>query len=1327
MEKKNRSALLSYGLAAALTGVALVLRLAGESYLGEKVPFITFFPAVFLTAWLTSLGPTLFAVALSAVFAGRFFLPPEDTWIPGDAPGWLALGLFMSFGLGTALVGEGTRRKNDRLRQEGERFSVTLSSIGDGVIVTDEHGKVSFLNPVAEELTGWTLADAREKPLEAIFEIVNEQTLKPVENPAAKTLREGRIVGLANHTILIAKDGTRRAIDDSAAPIREPEGEIAGAVLVFRDVSDQRAAQIARGRLAALVDSSDDAIIGQTFEGVVTDWNAGAEKLFGFTSEEAVGRPIFSTIVPADRKQELLEVLGRIREGKHTEQYETLRQCKDGRRIPDEIRVSPIRDAHGEIVGASAIDRDISARRAAERRRTARLAINQTLAQAPAPEDAIQEILATLCSALGWDAACYWRRDPVEGVLRCRQFRQQSSRNLDAFRAITLELALKPGEGLPGRVWNSGQAIWTPDLMADREFARAQQAAEVGLHSGFACPVAVGEQFLGVVECFGHAIARPDEDLLEMMATMGGQIGQVIERREAERRLRESELELSDFFDNAAVGLHWVGPDGTILRVNQAELDMLGYDRDEYLGRNIADFHVDQPVIADILTRLTEGRQLRDYEARLRCKDGSIRYVLLDSNAYSKDGQFIHSRCFTRDVTERRRAEWAVRETEERLRLALKAGRLGAWEWRIATGEVIWSPTLEALHGVEPGSFPGTFDAFQRDIHPEDRDRVLDAVRQTVEGVREHHLEYRIIWPDGSIHWLEARGELFRDQAGRPLRLSGVCSDITERKRIEESLWFLAEASKSLSAVVDYKSTLQKVANLAVPRFADWCAVDMLGEDGSLERVVVTHVDPAKVALAEELHRRYPGDTARRVLDRSESELTTRITDSMIEQAAQDEEHLQLLRDLQLRSYMCIPLRTKERSLGVISFAFAESGRLYGQNELAIAEDLAGRAAIAVENARLYQELREADRRKDEFLAMLAHELRNPLAPIRSGLEIMSMDQSDHHEIIQLMQEQVEHVVRLVDDLLDVSRVVRGRIELRRESVELAPVVRRSVKAVQRLVEGRNQELAVSMPTEPIWLTADPVRIVQVLENLLNNASKYSDAGARIELSVERQGGEAVIQVHDTGMGIEPELLPHIFDLFTQSPRSLDRSQGGLGIGLTLTQRLVEMHDGTIDAASEGPGKGSTFTVRLPVTEKTAKPARDAKQTHTSPGRRILIVDDNLGAAHMLSLLLSELDHEVIETANDGPTALERIEEMRPEVILLDIGLPGMDGYDVAREIRSKPDYDEVLLVCLTGYGQYEDRLKSKEAGFDLHLVKPPSLAQIREVLSHPKLTRAGT
>jgi PAS domain S-box-containing protein len=755
---------------------------------------------------------------------------------------------------------------------------------------------------------------------------------------------------------------------------------------------------------------------------------------------------------------------------------------------------------------------------------------------------------------------------------------------------------------------------------------------------------------------------------------------------------------------------------------------MLGYGREEYLGHNIAEFHVDEAVITDIIARLTAGRQLHDYEARLRCKDGSIRHVLLDSNAYSKDGRFIHSRCFTRDVTERRLAEAAVRETEERLRLALKAGRLGAWEWRIATGEVIWSPTLEALHGIEPGSFPGTFDAFQRDIHPEDRDRVLDAVRQTVEGAREHHLEYRIVWPDGSVHWLEARGELFRDQAGRPLRLAGVCSDITERKRIEESLWFLAEASKSLSSLIDFKSTLQLVAGLAVPRFADWCAVEMLEEDGSLQRVAVAHVDPAKVALADELNRRYPsGEAARRVLSRSESELTARITDSMIEQAARDEEHLRMLRQLQLRSYMCVPLRTKERSLGVISFAFAESGRFYGPNELAIAEDLAGRAAIAVENARLYQELREADRRKDEFLAMLAHELRNPLAPIRSGLEIMSMDQSDHHEIIQLMQEQVEHVVRLVDDLLDVSRVVRGRIELRRESVEVAAVVRRSVKAVQRLVEGRNQELAVSMPQEPIWLTADPVRIVQVLENLLNNASKYSDAGTRIDLSVERQGGEAVIQVHDTGMGIEPELLPHIFDLFTQSPRSLDRSQGGLGIGLTLTQRLVEMHDGTISASSEGPGKGSTFTVRLPVTEKAARPARNAKETHAAPGRRILIVDDNVGAAHMLSLLLAELDHEVVETANDGPTALERIEAMRPEVILLDIGLPGMDGYDVAREIRSKPDYDEVLLVCLTGYGQYEDRLKSKEAGFDLHLVKPPSLAQIKEVLSHPKLTRAGT
>jgi PAS domain S-box-containing protein len=654
---------------------------------------------------------------------------------------------------------------------------------------------------------------------------------------------------------------------------------------------------------------------------------------------------------------------------------------------------------------------------------------------------------------------------------------------------------------------------------------------------------------------------------------------------------------------------------------------------------------------------------------------------------------------------------------------------MGSWEWHISTAKVVWSPTLEKIHGLAPGEFSGTFDAYQQDIHPDDRDHVLETICETVELKREHHLEYRIVRPDGSIRWLEAQGTLFHDEGGQPVRVVGVCSDITERKRMEQALRFLSEASKSLASLIDYKSTLQMVASLAVPDFADWCTVDMVNSEGSLERMTIAHVDPTQVKLAEELHHRYPSDPnaphgVAHVFRTGQSELTPEITDTTLQQAAQDEEHLRILRELKLHSYMSVPITAKQTTLGVITFVSGESGRVYGADDLALAEELSHRAAIAIENARLYQQVREADRRKDEFLAMLAHELRNPLAPIRSGLEILAMTPGPESETIGLMQEQVEHMVRLVDDLLDVSRIMRGKVDLRREPIELATIVKRSVDAVRSRIESHQQRLDISLPEEPIWLYADPVRVAQVLENLLNNASKYMDDGGRIELTANRHDAQVMLRVRDTGIGIDSELLPNVFELFTQSTRSLDRAQGGLGIGLTLVQRLVHLHGGVVLASSEGAGQGSTFTVWLPATDAPAPAELNQDAPLATQPRRIVVVDDNVSAAWLLSKLLKKLgDHEVV-VAHDGPSALTTIEKHNPEIVLLDIGLPGMDGFEVGRKLRANPAFDGLLLVALTGYGQEEDRQKSQQAGFDVHLVKPPALEQLHAVLAHPKLTR---
>jgi signal transduction histidine kinase len=530
---------------------------------------------------------------------------------------------------------------------------------------------------------------------------------------------------------------------------------------------------------------------------------------------------------------------------------------------------------------------------------------------------------------------------------------------------------------------------------------------------------------------------------------------------------------------------------------------------------------------------------------------------------------------------------------------------------------------------------------------------------------------------------------------------------------------------------VDYGSTMQKVARLAVPSFADWCAVDLVEADGSLRRVAVAHVDPSKVELAHELNRRYPPDPdapqgVPHIVRTGKPELISRITDALLVRV-KDKEFRRILRELGLKSYLGVPLQVRGKTVGAITFVAAESGRCYDATDLAVAEDLAHRAGIAMENARLYSDVREADRRKDEFLAMLAHELRNPLAPIRNALHILKqpgVDPSVGDRVREMMERQVQHMTRMVDDLLDVSRITRGKIELRKEIVDLGSVVDRTVEATRPLIEDRQQELTVDLPPQPLRLEADPTRLEQVVANLLNNAAKYTDHGGHIWLSARQEGGELILRMRDTGVGIAPEMLTRIFEPFVQSDRVLHHSQGGLGIGLTLVRSLVQMHGGTITAHSEGPGKGSEFVVCLPAvalqqpsTGVKGAASEGSEPVGAAPQRRILIVDDNVDAAESLALLLRMEGHEV-RVAHDGPAALAAVDADPPDIVFLDIGMPVMNGYEVAQRLRQRPGLENLLLVAMTGWGQEEDRRRSREAGFDHHLVKPAEPKTLEHLLA---------
>ncbi|HJT78138.1 MAG TPA: PAS domain S-box protein, partial [Gemmataceae bacterium] len=1169
-------------------------------------------------------------------------------------------------------------------------------------------------------------ADAQGQPLETVFAILHEQTRQPVENPVERVLREGVVVGLGNHTVLVARDGTERPIDDSAAPIRDAAGRMLGVVLIFRDVAEQRRA---------------------------------------------------------------------------------------------------------------------------EHQRNVRLAVTNALSAAESVADGAGGVLRAVCDNLGWDVGFFWTVNEAGTALACMKSWHRPNVPVDEFETASCSRTFGKGEGLPGRVWASGQPAWVLDIAHDATFPRLTPAVRYGLHSAIACPVVVGDRTLGVIEFFTRRIHEPDADLLEMMGTVAGSVGQFVERKTAEDELRRSEQELADFFENATVGLHWVGPDGTILRANRAELDMLGYSREEYVGRPIADFHADEDVICDILKRLQAGQKLDDYPARLKCKDGSIKDVLIDSSVMWRDGNFVHTRCFTRDVTERKRAEARVREQEQRTRTILESitdafcaldrdwrftyvnrqaevllGRsrddlIGKNHWqeypetlgtelersyRRAVAENVTAsleyfyPPHDRWYECHAYPSPDGLSVYFRDVS--ERKRAEIALRESEQRFRQlADAMPQIVWtagPDGNIDYLNRRwteftglpqtvgndgwGHLlhpdeakpagerwaasvasgapfemelrlrdrrrqgyrwhlirtvaFPDGDGKVARWFGTGTDIHEQKRAEESSRFLAQASAELAGVVDYESTLQKVANLAVPYFADWSAVDLADEDGHLRRLAVAHQDADKIALVRQLMRDYPPDPqspvgAYAVLRTGRPELVCEITDVMLVQGATDERHLRLIRSLGLKSYLCVPLVISGRTVGLLTFATAESGRSYTEADLALAVDLTHRAAVAIENTQLYQALRDADRRKDEFLATLAHELRNPLAPVRNALQILKMPRVDAQTVERsrdMMERQVQHLVRLVDDLLDVSRVMRGKIELRRERVELATIVARAVETVQPLVDAQRHELSVRMSSDSLLLDADPVRLAQVVGNLLTNAAKYTEPGGRIWLTADRDGDMAVLRVRDNGIGIAPHMLPRIFELFVQVDHASTRAQGGLGIGLTLVKNLVEMHNGIVQARSEGLGHGSEFVVKLPLVvqaprrDHAPEGGRQADQLPSPSGKRLLVVDDNQDAADSLAMLLRLQGHEV-RVAYSGMAALEMTKAYSPDVLFLDIGMPGMDGYEVARRLRQTPGLENVVLAALTGWGQHEDRRRTAEAGFNHHLVKPPEPEAVETVLASLK------
>ena len=871
----NFSPLARYAFAVVAVVLAAVLRQVLSPFLGQGVPFILFFPAVALAAWFGGFWPGVLSTVLGGFGAWYIFMPPYYSFAVLDPSGAGQLIIFFLCSLFICLLAESlhqaTRRTHEdemKERQQREQYRVTLASIGDAVIATDAAGNITFMNPVAESLTGWTYHEASGKPLKQIFNVVNERTRNPVGNPALQALENNRVVGLANHSVLIAKDGTERAIDDSAAPIHTTERGITGAVLVFRDITERRAAQRqlmeSRERLRITLESIGDAVVATDAEGRVSFVNPVAQKLLGYRADEIAGRPLreIFNIVDEFTRSPVENPVERVLRGgqavglaKHT-----ILLRPDGMEIPIDDSAAPIEDARNGITGVVLVFRDVSEQ---------------------------------------------WQAEKTHATL-----------------AAIVE--------------SSDDAIISKDL------------------------------------------------------------------------------------------------NGRIMTWNLGAERLFGYKEDESVGQSITMLippdRIDEET--EILRRIRNGERLEHYETVRVRKDGSLVEISLTV-----------------------------------------------------------SPVKSA---------------------------------------------------DGTI-----------------IGASKIARDITERRRME-------------------------------------------------------------------------------------------------------------------------------------------------------------------------RQIREADRQKDNFIAILAHELRNPLSLIQNTVKALQIERPDDSELLDycdLIEKETMQINRLLGDLLDSSRMIQGKLSLRKEPIELITAVNSAIKASQPALDEARHRLTVDLPSERLTVEADPLRLAQVFSNLLNNAIKFTEPRGDIRVTMERQGNRAVVRVKDSGIGIAPDLLPNIFDMFVQGETVTERSHGGLGLGLTLARDIVALLGGRLDVKSDGPGKGSEFIVSLALAEASppSETGRAAaiKMAAGSAPLRIVIVDDSKNQVLSLERLFKRMGHDV-RVAFDAAGAVRVMEEFLPDFALIDIGLPGINGYDLARRIRERKQFARVTLIAQTGWGREEDRNQARAAGFDHHLVKPIDYQRLAEILANP-------
>jgi PAS domain S-box-containing protein len=789
------------------------------------------------------------------------------------------------------------------------------------------------------------------------------------------------------------------------------------------------------------------------------------------------------------------------------------------------------------------------------------------------------------------------------------------------------------------------------------------------------------------------AVGAPRFDESGAFLGYAGSIIDIHARRATGEALRESEERLRLAHERLTATLR-----ASPVVVFEQDLDLryawiqnpaLGFHPSEVVGKTDHELfgREDADALVAIKRRVIETGTPAREEVRIFI-DGAQQFYYLSVDPRTSGGEILGVLCTATDITERKQAEEALRRTRESLAIAVEAGQMGTWDIDLIRGQTVHRNLRhDQIFGYDTLQEAWGSDIARRHVLEEDLPTYEAAIARAQE-TGDLRFEVRLRWPDGSHHWMAARGRLAFDENGKPTQASGVNFDITEQKRAEETL---RESEARLKLALE-------AANAG-----DWEWAPETHEFNASGRAKTLHGLNAELPMTHEmaLAAVHPEDRPR---------VETALRDTLESGAPF---HIEIRAPQANGSMRWLTSRAELRP---------EGGR----------KRLIGLVQDITERKRVEEALKEADRRKDEFLATLGHELRNPLASIQNVAEILRKTEradasASDRTLIEMMQRQVRHLVRLVDDLLEISRINSDKIELRKARTSLAAILKDALEISLPQIEKKGHRLETRLASEPLTLSADPVRLAQVLTNIINNAVRYTAPGGRITIETRQRDEEAVIKVEDDGVGIQPEMLPRVFDLFSQVGGAERSADGGLGVGLALAKKLVELHGGVIEAQSAGLGCGSAFVVRLPLDGSPAPFAGSEPAKPTAKGQpvRLLVIDDDHDVADSLGMLMESFDAEV-RVAYDGISGVDIAAEFQPAIAMIDIRMPMTDGYETARLMRERLGDSAPMIVALTGLGQDKDRERALDAGFDMHLTKPVAAERLEDLLRRRTEWRGG-